>query len=146
MQRNLLLPLVILAVALWGCSTGGRGRHFSDSLRTSGGGLTISPDTGGLVLFQALTNSTREPVWVRVTFEAPPPNRTGKVVRRLDPGVSEWITYPQVSVVTEVDYPVIVETYRDAALTQLADRTQTKFRFAAEEAKVFDELAKGTYR
>ncbi len=50
MQRRLFLPLFMLAIALWGCSTGGRGRRFSDSLRTSGGGLTISPDTGGLVL------------------------------------------------------------------------------------------------
>ncbi len=146
MQRNLFLPLLVLAVALWGCSTGGRGRRFSDSLRTSGGGLSVSPDTGGLVLFQTLTNSTKEPLWVRVTFEAPAPNRTGKVVRRLDPGVSEWITYPQVSVVSDVDYPVIVETYRDAALTQLADRTETKLRFAAEEAKIFEQFAKGTYR
>ena len=140
MQRNAFLSFA-LGIAFCGCTTPTPGQFSSDYLEKGVGGLTVWPEVG-LALLETLTNRTREPVWVRVTFEAPAPNRPGKVVQRLGPGATGNFIHPQVSMVTGVDYLITIETYRDAALTQLVERAENKFRYSEKQRAVFEKFAK----
>ncbi len=147
MTKFLLVVLGLFAV-VGGCTSSNAGglrpskeEFTSDCLEVTMGGMTVDPDVG-LALTLGLKNTTQEAAWVRVRFESPPPNTPGEAVRKLDPGASEMFIHSQSSVVPETNYPIFVETYRDAALTQPVEKTQTQFWFSHKDATIFHELAK----
>ena len=132
MQRNSLW--FVLGIALCGCNPS----SFMGG-EIPPGGFTGVPV---LALFERVRNDREEPVWVRVTFVAPAPSQSGNVVARLGPGASTDFIHPQASIVNDADYSVSIEFYRDAALTQLIERDERKFRFSDGQVATFEEFDK----
>ena len=135
-----LFVLVVLPVS---CASAGAGglRPSDFSARTVDiqmGGLMSMPE--GLVLGLSLVNKSDALLWVQVNFESPDPMQRCLLVEKLEPGGSHLYTCPQRTITPDVDYPIHLRVFADAALTQLIESPETKFRFEQESLEALQSI------
>jgi hypothetical protein len=103
-------------------------------------GLMGLPEGPALVL--GLYNRQKDPIWARVTFEIPGDAKRCEENARLEPRQEYLFRCLVDSVATDTDYTVAIAVFAEDDADKPLERTGTRFRFSAEEAAAFEEMAR----
>jgi hypothetical protein len=119
----------------------GDGLH-SKSVEIFVGSITVDAESHPQLLL-ILTSKVERALWIDARFEPPPPNQGCDEVKPLEPKGRASFMCPQDTIVTDVDYPIVLTVFGDSASTDTVERNVTHLRFGKKDAQVFNDLVQG---
>lgn len=134
-------PFVVLLFALEGCSwlpswLGGApavaNTAIASPLLIEDAGLLATRDRRAEIGIR-LNNASSRPLWVGVRVQTPGGRTDCVMLKELPPQVHQLFTCPQTKVFANVDYVVVIDSYRDPGLNERLAPLQTLLRFNAND-------------